>query len=94
MSTLKIVDSDQLDNNLTAVAEAIRLKTGGISTLSFPNQFIEAINSIKGTTLENIATEEEMDAALIEDNIGKIYRYIGATSGNYTNGDLYIIEEV
>ena len=43
--------------------------------------------SSNGLPIE-VATEEEMTAALITDNVGKIYKYTGIT-GTYTNGALY-----
>lgn len=35
-----------------------------------------------------VATYSEMQAKLVTDNEGKVYKYTG-TSGTYTNGDLY-----
>lgn len=42
----KVVDSTQLDNNLTSVADAIRSKGGTSSALTFPAGFVSAINAI------------------------------------------------
>lgn len=42
---------------------------------------------------ENISTAEGMNAVLIADNVGKVYRYTGVTTTDYTNGDLYEVEE-
>jgi len=92
MSTYKLVDSDQLDTDLTAVAESIRAKTGGSETLVFPDGFVTAINQL-GASMEDVSTVAEMEALLIQDNIGKIYRYTGTTSETYINGDIYIVEE-
>ena len=42
----------------------------------------------------SISTSEEMDAVLVEENIGNIYVYTGETNDKYTNGMLYqVIEE-
>ena len=47
----KLVDSTQLDNNLTSVANAIRTKGGTSGQLAFPNGFVSAVNAIPtGTT--------------------------------------------
>lgn len=47
----KLVDSTQLDNNLTSVANAIRTKGGTSSQLAFPSGFVSAVNAIPtGTT--------------------------------------------
>lgn len=42
----KLVDSAQLDADLTSVANAIRTKSGTSSQLSFPNGFVSEINNI------------------------------------------------
>lgn len=47
----------------------------------------------KGKGIEEISTEAEMDALLISENIGKVYRYIGEDTDKYINGDLYEVEE-
>lgn len=46
MSADKLVDSTQLNNSLTSVADAIRAKSGGSSQLAFPNGFISEIQAI------------------------------------------------
>lgn len=46
MSVDKLVDSGQLDSDLTSVANAIRAKSGGSSQLAFPSEFVSEIQSI------------------------------------------------
>lgn len=46
MAVDKLVDSTQLDVNLTSVANAIRAKSGGSSQLAFPAGFISEIGNI------------------------------------------------
>lgn len=46
MALDKLVDSTQLDANLTSVANAIRAKSGGSSQLAFPAGFVDAIDAI------------------------------------------------
>lgn len=46
MSLDKLVDSSQLDTDLTSVANAIRAKSGGSSQLTFPAGFVSEIQSI------------------------------------------------
>lgn len=41
-----------------------------------------------------VSLASEMDALLTEENKGKTYRYTGATTTKYINGDLYVVEEV
>lgn len=45
-----------------------------------------------GTPIE-VATVDEMNAMLVEANIGKVYKYTGETNDTYTNGELYIVGE-
>ena len=56
--------------------------------------FIIGRNSVKeGHSVEDIATEAEMNALLVATNIGNAYRYTGTTTENYINGDIYIVED-
>lgn len=48
MAVDKLVDSTQLNNDLTSVANAIRTKGGTSAQLAFPSEFVSAINSISG----------------------------------------------
>ena len=48
MSVDKLVDSTQLDADLTSIANAIRTKGGTSAQLAFPADFISAINAISG----------------------------------------------
>lgn len=48
MAVDKLVDSTQLDADLTSVANAIRTKGGTSSSLAFPADFVSAINAISG----------------------------------------------
>lgn len=53
MAVDKLVDSAQLDADLTSVANAIRAKSGGSSQLAFPSGFVNEIGNIStggGTT--------------------------------------------
>lgn len=46
MAVDKLVDSSQLDADLTSVANAIRAKSGGVSQLAFPAGFVSEIGNI------------------------------------------------
>lgn len=48
MAVDKLVDSTQLDADLTSVANAIRTKGGTSASLAFPSGFVSAINEISG----------------------------------------------
>ncbi len=41
-----------------------------------------------------ISTEAEMTALLETAEVGAVYKYIGESTNAYTNGSLYIVEEV
>lgn len=47
MALDKLVDSGQLDTDLTSIANAIRTKGGTSGALSFPNGFISAVEAVK-----------------------------------------------
>ena len=40
-----------------------------------------------------ISTDAGMEAVLTSSNVGKVYKFTGI-SDTYTNGDLYVVEEV
>ena len=44
-------------------------------------------------TITEISTDDDMNAVLVSENAGKIYKFTGV-SGTYVNGDLYIVEGV
>lgn len=48
MAVDKLVDSTQLDSDLTSVANAIRTKGGTSAQLAFPAEFVSAIEAISG----------------------------------------------
>lgn len=48
---------------------------------------------VNGLPIE-ISRSEEMQAVLVAENVGKIYKYVGETNETYSNGNLYqIVEE-
>ena len=60
MATLKIVDADKLDSDLTSVADAIREKNGTTDAIEFPDGFRMAIENFGGieimeTTVKSVA---------------------------------------
>ena len=40
-----------------------------------------------------IATEAEMDAVLVEKNVGKFFVYVGETTDKYTNNMIYVVQD-
>lgn len=64
MALDKLVDSTQLDADLTSVANAIRAKSGGSSQLAFPAGFVSEISNIPsggGIVLTKIGETPEMN---------------------------------
>lgn len=55
MSNYKIIDADQLETDLGAVADAIRAKGGTTAKLSFPEGFEAAVEAISGAAPEVVA---------------------------------------
>ena len=47
MANLKVVDAEQLEADLTSVADKIRAKTGGEEKLAFPSGFENALDTIQ-----------------------------------------------
>lgn len=45
------------------------------------------------TYIEEIETEEAMNALLVAENVGNAYKFIGETTENYINGDIYVVED-
>lgn len=65
----KIVNSSELDTNLTNIANAIRTKGGTSAALEFPGGFVDAISEIK---TENLDTELSTQATLLSEQDAKI----------------------
>ena len=61
MAVDKLVDSVQLDADLTSVADAIRAKTGGTAKLAFPADFVSEIGSISGGGGAGIISSDNYD---------------------------------
>ena len=57
------------------------------------SQYAKVNVNVKNTGIEEITTPGGMNALLINENIGKVYKYTGTTDDTYTNGELYIVGE-
>lgn len=56
-------------------------------------KFWDTINiSVPQNVPQEVATASEMDALLVAENVGKVYKFTGTTDDSYTNGDLYVVE--
>ena len=82
MALDKLVDSTQLDSDLTSVANAIRTKGGTSAQLAFPSDFVSAINAISGGggyTAEDWAKYAKPTGAVNVDGAVGDYAYYGRT---------------
>lgn len=95
MAVDKLVDSTQLNTDLTSVANAIRAKSGGSNQLAFPSGFVSEIANIPsgGSGLTTIAsgTFTGTGAYDIPVNIGKkmpktdfFVRYVAKSDSEFT----------
>lgn len=79
------------DTELTAIADATRTKAD-ITTKLTPAQIAEKINNL--TIVADIDTADKMTALLVAENEGNVYKYVGTTTSDYINGDLYVVEKI
>lgn len=49
--------------------------------------------TLESAGVMDIASADEMNALLVAENVGKVYRYTGDDTDDYTSGDLYEVEE-
>lgn len=91
----KIVDSTQLDADLTSVANAIRAKSGGSEQLAFPAGFISEIGNISTGTKEisitenGVTTENVAAYANVEVTVDVPNSYAAGDEGKVvSNGEL------
>lgn len=93
MAIDKLVDSAQLESDLTSVADAIRAKTGGTADLQFPADFVSEIGSISGGgsgyTIDDLCDSDIPSGAVTINNattIGK-YAFMGRTGITSVSSD-------
>lgn len=74
----------------SSICDAIREKIGSTDLIKSG----EIADMIKLTgTIREISSATEMTALLSSENIGSVYKYIGETTEEYINGDIYVVEE-
>lgn len=100
MSVDKLVDSTQLDSDLTSVANAIRTKGGTSAQLSFPSGFVNAVGAIPSgnwtlidtKVFQNVAeytntsAYDEMDTGINISNTDYAWGYIVTTCDSAIEG--------
>lgn len=87
----------RITGNIANAYTAVSDKGGTLPAVCNSANLTAAIESIPsgghGIPID-VPTAVEMNAVLIADNVGKVYRFTGTTDVTYTNGDLYIVEAV
>lgn len=85
-----------LDGRIATTESALITLDGWIagmeSALSSLGGRVAALEHDLGLPIE-VETEEEMQALLVAANIGKIYKYVGLSTDNFENGELYAVRE-
>lgn len=100
MAVDKLVDSTQLDSDLTSVANAIRAKSGGSGQLAFPAGFVSEIGNIpSGGGLELLATAtatEPVTAFKIDydQSMDGYDLFLMEVEGTTSSGQMYICPQV
>lgn len=82
MAVDKLVDSTQLDSDLTSVANAIRAKSGGSSQLAFPAGFVSEIQAIPSGGGGEYTAEDFADATKPTGAVAFSAVYFGENSNN------------
>ena len=88
-----LIQEETLRDIINALKTALGI-TSLIKVSDIPRHIEELAAKNSGPSgIIEISTEAEMDTVLIPANVGKVYRYIGATGDKYFQGDIYLVEE-
>lgn len=79
--------------NFPTLLNAIAGKTPNFTKQSVIEAIYVPVLQASNGAYEEAQTEAELDAKIVNDNIGKIYQYTGVTGSKYKNQSLYIILE-
>ena len=79
--------------NFPTLLNAIAGKTANFTKQSIIETTYVPVLQAQNGVYEEAQTEAELDAKIVNDNIGKIYQYTGVTGSKYKNQSLYIILE-
>ena len=88
MAVDKLIDSAQLESDLTDVADAIRAKTGGTADLAFPADFVSEIGSISGGDDLLEKCNNKTLTSYSSSNITQVKRYMFYQNGSLKHIDL------
>lgn len=76
MANYKVIDADQLDSDLTSVADSIRAKGGTSDALVFPDGFVTAISAIQAGGGGGTSQSAKLDGVTFIDYDGSVlYSY-------------------
>jgi len=81
-----------LQQDITNARAAITSMGGTVTSGGGSSQLATDIATIPGGTpgyIVEVQTAAEMDALLITANLNKVYKYVGTSTSNYINGNLY-----
>lgn len=85
---------NSMKTNITNAYNAIQTKGGTIPTNKNLENLSTAINSIPaGGGIEDVATVAALKAKVTEENVGKLYKYTGTSSGGFEKNELYCVVE-
>ena len=85
---------NSMKTNITNAYNAIQTKGGTIPTNKNLANLSTAINSISaGGGIEDVATVAALKAKVTAENVGKFYKYTGASSGGFEKNELYCVVE-
>ena len=85
---------NSMKTNITNAYNAIQTKGGTIPTNKNLANLSTAINSIStGGGIEDVATVAALKAKVTEENVGKLYKYTGTSSGGFEKNELYCVVE-
>lgn len=86
-TTYKQVEvSVAIPSNYAAQTYSKKVKENGIYNTANNPYVIAAVPPVA-----EVATASEMDALLVDENVGKYYKFTGTTDDTYTNGDIYYV---
>lgn len=80
---------NSMKTNITNAYNAIQAKGGTIPTNKNLENLSTAINSISTGGIEEVSTVAALKAKVTAENVGKFYKYTGASSDGFESNELY-----
>lgn len=76
----------------TKTVEALNVTANGTYTAPSGKAYTPVTVNVLTQNPVEVSTATAMDALITAANVGKVYKYTGATTGAYTQGRLYTVE--